>query len=161
MKTYSPANCELWLVLSIVTCSVAGIGALVMLFALSDLGATVFFLFILPAILCPTVYFSIKSRHISVGEDALFLPRGLHVTRSDGTSFLRNTRTTLPFIDIEQIQKAPYKSKRKTTVANYFYIITLHDGTEYRLTLYEYGRIAENELLLRLSPDESIKEIES
>ena len=83
-----------------------------------------------------------KSRHLTIDDEKIVLPRGAKI--NEKTSFRRIIINTN---EIRSIKSELHKGDGIIAKDTLFHTLTLNDGTRIKFTLYAYGKDAEDKIL--------------
>ena len=92
-------------------------------------------------ILFVAVYFSQKSRVLTLDEETIVLPRGAYINEK-----LSFSKMSIKKSDICCVERTFFKGDKIISEDTYFYTVKLKDGTKVTFPLYEYGKKAEEEI---------------
>lgn len=87
-------------------------------------------------------FFAEKSRTLVIDAEKIIFPRGAH---KNGKMVWH--KTTVKFDDIISVDSKLHKGDGLESKDTFFHTIKLKDGTKITVTLYAYGKKAENEIL--------------
>ena len=93
------------------------------------------------SILFLACFFAEKSRYLTIDCEKIVLPRG-----ADKNGKMVFQKTTVKLCDISSVDTKLYKGDGIISKDTYFHTIKLKDGTKITVTLYAYGKEAENEI---------------
>ena len=88
------------------------------------------------------VFLADKSRTLVIDTEKIIFPRG-----ADKNGKIVLQKTTVKFDDIISVDSKLYKGNGLDSKDAFFHTISLKDGTKITVTLYAYGKEAENEIL--------------
>ena len=89
--------------------------------------------------------FAEKSRYLTIDDEKIVLPRGANI--NEKTSF---SRTIININEIRSIKSELHKGDGIVAKDTLFHTLTLNDGTRIKFTLYAYGKVAEDEILVTI-----------
>ncbi len=144
MKTYISRATKLLAILAVIGITVLISGIICLLAHSSNVGLQIGLTMLggLMSILFLPCFWAEKSRHLTIDDEKIVLPRGANI--NEKTSFRRIIISTN---EIRSIKSALHKGDGIIAKDTLFHTLTLNDGTRIKFTLYAYGKDAEDEIL--------------
>ena len=144
MKTYISRATKLLAILAIIGITVLISGIICLLAHSSNVGLQIGLTMLggLMSILFLPCFLTEKSRHLTIDDEKIVLPRGANI--NEKTSFRRIIINTN---EIRSIKSELHKGDGIIAKDTLFHTLTLNDGTRIKFTLYAYGKDAEDEIL--------------
>ena len=144
MKTYISRATKLLAILAIIGITVLISGIICLLAHSSNVGLQIGLTMLggLMSILFLPSFLAEKSRHLTIDDEKIVLPRGANI--NEKTSFRRIIINTN---EIRSIKSELHKGDGIIAKDTLFHTLTLNDGTRIKFTLYAYGKDAEDKIL--------------
>ncbi len=144
MKTYISRATKMLAILAIIGITVLISGIICILAHSSNVGLQIGLTMLggLMSILFLVCFFAEKSRHLTIDDEKIVLPRGANI--NEKTSF---SRTIINTNEIRSVKSELHKGDGIIAKDTLFHTLTLNDGTRIKFTLYAYGKDAEDEIL--------------
>ena len=144
MKKYTSRATKWLAIFTIVSVAVLIAGIICILARSSNVGLQIGLTMLggLMSILFLSCFFAEKSRYLIIDDEKIILPRGADI---NGKMSLQ--KTIININEIHSIKSELYKGDGIISKDTPFYTINLKDGTKITVTLYAYGKEAENEIL--------------
>lgn len=144
MKTYISRATKLLAILAIIGITVLISGIICLLAHSSNVGLQIGLTMLggLMSILFLPCFLAEKSRHLTIDDEKIVLPRGANI--NEKTSFRRIIINTN---EIRSIKSELHKGDGIIAKDTLFHTLKLNDGTRIKFTLYAYGKDAEDEIL--------------
>lgn len=144
MKKYIPKETKWFAVLTLVSAAMLVVGIVSICVGTSDIGLQIGFTMLggMLGILFFSCYLAVKSRTLVIDGDEVTFPRGAH---KNGKMVFQ--KTTVKLNQIRAVESKFRKGDGLIALDTYFYTLTLEDGVALTVTLYEYGKDSERELL--------------
>ena len=144
MKRYAPRALKWFVILSVMSAAMLVIGIISIVINIPNVGIKIGLIGLggLMSILFFSLYLAEKSRSLVIDVDKITFPRGV---RKNGKIVLRKTIIRLD--TIRSIESKLYKGDGILSGDCFFHTLKLKDDTDVTVTLYEYGKNAEKEIL--------------
>lgn len=144
MKRYASRATKLFAIATLICGAVVLIGIIIAFAGVKNIGLPIGFILsggFLGAIFF-ACFFAEKSRALIINTDKVIFPRG---AEKNGKQFFK--KTVVRISDIRSVESKFYKGDGIISGDCFFYTFKLKDGTSITVTLYEYGKEAEKEIL--------------
>lgn len=143
MKKYTPRTTKLLSILTIISVTILATGIVLIVvnfsnfslqFGLTALGST--------SIIFLSAFLADRSRVMEVHEDRFIFARG-----ADKNGKLVFQKTVIKSNEISSVESQLHKGDKIISGDCFFHTLKLKDGTKVTVTLYEYGKEAEKEII--------------
>ena len=144
MKKYT-SRATKWLIVVSLICGVVLLTGIILAFAgVKNIGLPIGFILLggLLGVIFLACFFAEKSRALIINTDKVIFPRG---AEKNGKQFFK--KTVVRISDIRSVESKFYKGDGIISGDCFFYTFKLKDGTSITVTLYEYGKETEKEIL--------------
>lgn len=144
MKKYIPKATKWFAALALVSAAILAAGIVLILVGSVDIGLQIGFTMMgsMLGILFLSVCLASRSRTLVLDENCIVFPRGAQV---NGKRPFR--KTVVKTDEVRLVESCFRKGDGIVAADTYFHILTLADGTKLTVTLYEYGKESEKEIL--------------
>lgn len=144
MKKYTPRTTKQLPILTIISATILATGIVLIVVNFPNISLQVALTASggLTSIIFLSSFFADKSRVMVVYEDRFVFPRG-----ADKNGKLVFQKTVIESNEISSVESQLHKGDKIISGDCFFHTLKLKDGTKVTVTLYEYGREAEKEII--------------
>lgn len=144
MKKFIPKNTKWLASLTLLSAAMLAVGIVLICVGTSNVGVQIGFTMLggLLGILFFSCYLAEKSRTLVIDGDKMIFPRG-----ADKNGKMVFQKTAVKLDEICAVESRLRRGDKLLTEDTYFHALTLKDGTRITVTLYEYGKDSEKEIL--------------
>lgn len=144
MKRYASRATKLFAIATLICGAVVLIGIIIAFAGVKNIGLPIGFILSggFLGVIFFACFFAEKSRALIINTDKVIFPRG---AEKNGQQFFK--KTVVRISDIRSVESKFYKGDGIISGDCFFYTFKLKDGTSITVTLYEYGKEAEKEIL--------------
>ncbi|MBQ7047797.1 MAG: hypothetical protein IJN86_02510 [Clostridia bacterium] len=143
MKKYS-SQATKWLMIVSLICGVVLLTGIILAFAnIGNIGVPIGVILMsgLLGVILFSCFLAEKSRFLIIGADQIIFPRGAEI---NGKSVFK--KTVVKTSEITSVETHSFKGDRLIAEDTNFYTLNLKNGRKITVTLYHYGKEAENEI---------------
>lgn len=144
MKKYVSRATKLLAIATLICGAVVLIGIIIAFAGVKNIGLPIGFILLggFSGVIFLTCFVAEKSRALIIDTEKIIFPRG-----ADKNGKMVFQKTTVKLCDINSVDTKLHKGDGIISKDTSFHTINLKDGTKITVTLYAYGKEAENEIL--------------